>query len=176
MVIVSMTFEVMAFPFSSLQTVGVARGAAMISTAAATRNSAAPRLSPAAARRVMGVFILYTVFFALLPQIARIYPFELMFFGGDRPVALEAELTDRYLNFAYALIGAIMTGWFVTLWAAMKEETRTIWNAGLMGLAVWYVLDSGASVLWGFPLNVLTNTGFLIVLGGTLLASRTAAA
>jgi hypothetical protein len=135
-------------------------------------NRRLPTLSPPTGRRLFGLVILYTLFFTFLPNIARTYPFELMFFGEDRPAELEAALPDRYINFAYALIGAVMTGWFATLWVAMKAETRGVWNAGLFGLALWYVLDSAASVTWGFGMNVLTNTAFFLALVGVLLASR----
>jgi hypothetical protein len=146
----------------------------MSSTLSADGRAGRPALSPQTGRRIMAGFIVYLLFFALLPQLARLFPFELMFFGGARPAELEAELTDRYLNFAYGLIGAVMTGWFATLVLAMKVEKRAIWNAGLIGLGVWFVIDSGASATWGFPLNIATNLLFLVVLGGVLIASRPA--
>ncbi|MCQ8184848.1 hypothetical protein [Parvularcula maris] len=147
----------------------------MSATLSAPTAGRSPALRPRTGRRIMAGFIAYLVFFAVLPQLARVFPFEAMFFGGERPAELQADLTDRYINFAYGLIGAVMTGWITTLVIAMKVEKRAIWNAGLMGLTVWFVLDSGVSAFWGFPLNIATNVLFLVLLGGVLIASRPSA-
>ena len=133
------------------------------------------RLSAKTARMIMFGFAGYAVFFSVFPSIARLYPFELMFFGADRPAQLADPFIDRTLNFCYGLMGAIMAGWFLTIAISMRSGARVVWDAALVGLAVWFVLDNAASVIFGYPLNVVTNAGFVLVLLPTLLLSRPAA-
>ncbi len=133
------------------------------------------RMSAKTARMIMFGFAGYAVLFSVFPSIARLYPFELMFFGEDRPAQLADPFVDRTLNFCYGLMGAIMAGWFLTIAMSMRSGARVVWDAALVGLAVWFVLDNAASVIFGYPLNVVTNTGFVLVLLPTLLLSRPAA-
>jgi hypothetical protein len=72
---------------------------------------------------------------------------------------------DRHLRFALSLMGAISVGWAITFYAAFRAAwalddaaSRPVWRwLALAGLA-WYAIDSIASVMTGFPLNVLSNT------------------
>ncbi|MEO1042938.1 MAG: hypothetical protein AAFX52_11665 [Pseudomonadota bacterium] len=133
-------------------------------------------ISAKTARTIMFAFVAYAVFFNVFPNLARLYPFELMFYGADRPAPLADPFVDRTLNFCYGLMGAIMSGWFLTIAIAMRSGARVVWDAALIGLAVWFVLDNVTSLIYGYPLNIVTNTGFVAVLLPTLLLSRPAAA
>lgn len=77
-----------------------------------------------------------------------------------------------------AILGAVFLGWILTVRlliglansAAAPAATR-IWR-GLTGtIAAWYVLDSGASVITGVPVNALSNTAILITYLIPVLAS-----
>ncbi|MEM0928128.1 MAG: hypothetical protein AAGI89_02445 [Pseudomonadota bacterium] len=138
-------------------------------------SPSAPKLSAKTARMIMYGFAAYAVFFNVFPQIARVYPFELMFFGADRPEQLADPFVDRTLNFCYMIMGALMTGWFLTIAIAMRSGLRIVWDAALIGLIAWFVLDNVGSVIFGYPMNVVSNTGFFAVLLPTLLLSRPAA-
>ncbi|MEO1656341.1 MAG: hypothetical protein AAFR65_01350 [Pseudomonadota bacterium] len=131
-----------------------------------------PRISTKTASTIMFAFVAYAFFFNVFPHLARMYPFELLFYGADRPAPLADPFVDRTLNFCYGLMGAIMAGWFLTIAIAMRSGVRVVWDAALVGLVVWYVLDNATSVIYGYPLNVVTNTGFVAILLPTLLLSR----
>ena len=139
---------------------------------AALAPASTPRVSIKTARMIMFAFVGYTVFFNVFPSLARIYPFELLFFGADRPEQLADPFVDRTLNFCYGLMGAIMTGWFLTIAIAMTSGARAVWDGALVGLIVWFILDNITSVVYGYPLNVATNTGFFLILLPTLWFSR----
>jgi len=71
---------------------------------------------------------------------------------------------DDPLRFAVALVGAVTFGWGMTLYAvtraaiALEERGAPIWRILLLTVAVWYAVDSYASVATGFWLNAVSNT------------------
>ncbi len=58
-----------------------------------------------------------------------------------------------------AIYGGLMVGWGLTLLLAGRGVHVT--RAAAAGLGAWWVVDSGASIAVGFPLNALSNLGFL---------------
>jgi hypothetical protein len=58
-----------------------------------------------------------------------------------------------------AIYGGVMVGWGWTL--VMIGNGRPTELAVGMGVIVWWVTDSAASIASGYPLNVLGNLGFL---------------
>ena len=69
-------------------------------------------------------------------------------------------------QFFLALIGGIMAGWgamMISLAGAWTPTTApALRRAVLVGTGVWYVLDSGGSVLTGAWPNVFMNSAFLL--------------
>ncbi|MEM6912556.1 MAG: hypothetical protein AAF511_01120 [Pseudomonadota bacterium] len=138
-------------------------------------NPRQPILNTRIATMILFGFVAYTVFFGLFPSLSRAFPFEWAFYGDDRPAPLADPFVDRTINFYYALMGAMMTGWFTTIVLAMRSGLRIVWDAAIAGLAVWFVLDNAGSFIYGYPMNVVTNAAFVVVLLPTLLLSRPAA-
>jgi hypothetical protein len=73
-----------------------------------------------------------------------------------------ADATARLM---FAIGGGVLTAWGVLLWmlagqvmAQMPDVARQM---VLTTALIWFVVDSGASVLAGAPLNVIANLGFL---------------
>lgn len=145
-----------------------------MSEASRTGAHGAP-LSPKFGPMLMGAFALYAVFFALMPSLARAFPFEFVFYGGDKPAVLMDPLVDRTINFYCAVIGGVMTGWFATLALLMREPRRAVWDAALLGAVLWLIVDSLGSILTGHSANAAINAGFFAVIAGGLLASRPSA-
>jgi hypothetical protein len=75
------------------------------------------------------------------------------------------ELTDPAARFATALMGAVMIGWAILIFGAVRaahEGARALWGALTVSMLVWYVTDTAASVITGFPLNAVGNTVFMV--------------
>ena len=66
-----------------------------------------------------------------------------------------------------AITGGLMVGLGVMLWVVATElcprEPALGRRLILLGIGSWYVVDSSMSIAAGAPLNVLFNTGFLLV-------------
>lgn len=78
------------------------------------------------------------------------------------------------MRFTLAVLGGVMVGWGLTLMALMRtavEAGRSAWRGMTSALLVWYVIDSLLSVMTGYPLNALANTGFLLIFLVPILAS-----
>jgi hypothetical protein len=98
--------------------------------------------------------------------------------GGDP--ARSALLDQPEMRFGLGLQGALTLGWMLTLMAAMQGAEAvgpSLWRKIVVGVVVWYVIDSAISVMTGFGLNAVSNTllmiGFLIpVLGSGVLKAR----
>ena len=66
-----------------------------------------------------------------------------------------------------AISGGLMTGLGVMLWVVATElcprEPALGRRLILLGIGSWYIVDSSMSFAAGAPLNVLFNTGFLLI-------------
>ncbi|MDX2235577.1 MAG: hypothetical protein NW200_13855 [Hyphomonadaceae bacterium] len=95
-----------------------------------------------------------------------------------------ALFDDPAMRFAQGLIGAIMIGWAMTLFTAVRAADLAgpaVWRGLTGAVIVWYAIDSAISVGTGFPINAVTNTlfvaGFLApVVGSGVLRAHARAA
>jgi hypothetical protein len=66
----------------------------------------------------------------------------------------------------YALAGSIMMAWMVLIGIValipFRRGEKWAWWAMVATLAVWFVFDSGSSVIYGMSINVIINTVSLI--------------
>ncbi len=87
-------------------------------------------------------------------------------FWGGRDLPTPA-LTFR--TWVYGAWGATVAGWGLTLaflaQHPFRRKERWARNALLVGLSLWYLLDTGFSLLFGVYFNALFNT-LLILLAG----------
>lgn len=93
------------------------------------------------------------------------------------------EFNDT-LHFSLAVMGAVSIGWSITLLGAIEAaiklgpEGRSTWMMITASAVVWFVVDSALSVMTGFGLNVIPNTGLLagyfvpVLATGVLKAGR----
>lgn len=88
---------------------------------------------------------------------------DLIFFPVDSGQTLDTAAT-RLLS---AITGGLMAGLGVMLWVVATELCPRDPALGrrliLLGIGSWYVVDSSMSFAAGAPLNVLFNTGFLLI-------------
>jgi len=61
-----------------------------------------------------------------------------------------------------SLVGAVMVGWGLTTVAAAGAAAGASLTRGFsLALLAWYVIDSGASIAAGYPLNAVSNTAII---------------
>ena len=99
--------------------------------------------------------------------------FTALFFGDTGPVP-EGAASD-YLAFVHQVLGAVLVGWAVALgWLArgLRRRDPDAWRATVASLATWYLLDTTASLVAGFPENALLNTALGLVLAIPLAGMR----
>lgn len=65
------------------------------------------------------------------------------------------------------IYGGLMAGWGLTL-MLLARKVRLGRAAGI-GLLTWWVVDSASSIALGYPLNALSNTGFLLLFAPAVL-------
>lgn len=117
--------------------------------------------------------ILFGVFMALANQTALFNPFNQQIdplFWGQAGLPSEAV---AFRTWVYGAWGATVAGWGVfILFIAVKpfkQQQPWAWWCLLLGLGVWYLLDSGLSWRSGVLFNVLFNTILLAAVGIPLI-------
>jgi len=100
--------------------------------------------------------------------------FTWLLFDGDYPESFGPELL-AYVRFVTGVLGAVMAGWAVlmviVLWGPFRRRERWSWNALVISLALWFVVDTWLSLAAGYPENALLNAaiaaGFIPALAVT---------
>lgn len=61
-----------------------------------------------------------------------------------------------------SLLGAVTIGWGLTIVAAAEAAAGKSLIKGLTrAILIWFVIDSAASIVTGYPLNAVSNAGFV---------------
>lgn len=120
--------------------------------------------------RIFRFGALYVLVTGLIPLLA-VFPgtqepwrlfFDILNWPADASPADFTSL-ERQLS---AIIGGVLCGW---AWLLYRMAHPEVFNEVLRKLMIgstwiWFVLDSGGSILAGLPLNALSNIGFALVL------------
>lgn len=117
--------------------------------------------------RLSALFVLVT---GLLPTLA-IFPltqepwrlfFDFLAWPLDNFPATFSD-TERQLS---AVLGGVLCGWAWLLFTLSDPEVfnPTIRRLMIQSTWVWFLLDSGGSIIAGIPLNAISNIGFLLIL------------
>ncbi len=75
---------------------------------------------------------------------------------------------DRAARVTLGVLGGVMCGWGVTLYAAFQAAhmiggpATRIWRLIAGSLLFWFMVDSTLSIATGFWLNAVMNVGFLL--------------
>lgn len=89
--------------------------------------------------------------------------------AGPAGAQLAAGSPHEYVLFIYAVLGAVLLGWTVTMLVLavgpLRARERWAWWAVSSGAAVWFVVDVAASLVLGFSGNALVNLVFGLALG-----------
>lgn len=69
------------------------------------------------------------------------------------------------MRISVSLVGALMLGWGCAMLAVFRASGAdpAVWRGLSRAVLIWFVVDSALSMATGFPLNALSNTGFLLL-------------
>lgn len=111
-----------------------------------------------------GIVVLFGLIMAggALPQTEL--PARLLFeWQHQGPLAI-----DQAARVTLGVLGGVMCGWGVTLYAAIQaaqmlgQSADRIWRLILASILFWFIVDSSLSIATGFALNALMNVAFLL--------------
>ena len=100
-------------------------------------------------------------------------------FGFGPPESIDTDQVRDYLNLPFMVLGAVLAGWSLMMIQIVRGPLRdgSGWAVPILirSLVVWFVLDTGMSLLLGFPMHVLFNVPFAVALGIPLAKLRSRA-
>ena len=96
--------------------------------------------------------------------------------GFGPPGAIDTDAVHAYLKLPYMVLGAVLAGWTSTMLHLVRRlpDGEATWIVPVMArsLALWFVLDTGMSVVLGVPAHALFNLPFAIALAIPLVKLR----
>lgn len=96
-------------------------------------------------------------------------------FGFGPPDSVGGEARD-YLRLPVMVLGAVLAGWSLLMLQVVRGPLRDglpwAWSFLVRSLALWFVLDTGMSLVLGFPAHALFNVPFALALGIPLAGLR----
>ena len=100
--------------------------------------------------------------------------FALFGFGPDDSINTSA--VRDYLRLPFMVLGAVMAGWSLLMMqlvrGPLREGSRWAWLMLVQSLALWFLLDTGMSLVLGYPTHALFNVPFAVALGIPLVSLR----
>lgn len=101
--------------------------------------------------------------------------FDLLGFGPADGAITSAE-SRHYLRLVYAILGAVIVGWMLVIGGLvvgpLRRRERWAWSTISTGVGVWFVLDTGISLILGFLGHAVFNVVFAIALAVPLFFIR----
>ena len=95
-------------------------------------------------------------------------------FGPDD--SIDTDAVRDYLQLPFMVLGAVMAGWSVLMIqlvrGPLRDGSRWAWLMLVQSLVLWFSLDTGMSLVLGYPTHALFNVPFAIALGIPLLSLR----
>lgn len=114
---------------------------------------------------VLVVLFLYALVLVFAGGVARS-----MFsaFGFGPSDAIDTDEVRDYLELPFMVLGAVMAGWTFMMLQIVRGPLRdgAAWALPALtrSLVLWFVLDTGMSLVLGFPAHALFNIPFAIAL------------
>ena len=95
-------------------------------------------------------------------------------FGPDK--SIDSDAVRDYLLLPYMVLGAVMAGWaFLMIQIVrgpLKEDSTWAWTFLVRSLSLWFVSDTGMSLVLGYPMHAVFNLPFALALGVPLAQLR----
>ena len=90
-------------------------------------------------------------------------------FGFGPEKSINTAAVRDYLRLPFMVLGAVMTGWVFLMIqivrGPLKEGSAWAWTFLVRSLLLWIILDTGMSLVLGYPMHALFNIPFAIALG-----------
>jgi len=97
---------------------------------------------------------------------------------GMAAVGVPEGPARSHLLFVYGVLGAVLTGWMLTLAAVasgpLGDDDGRLRRRLAAAFVVWFLLDTGMSLAVGVWQHALFNLAFLALIGGPLLLAAPA--
>ena len=94
-------------------------------------------------------------------------------FGFGPEESIDTDTVRDYLKLPYMVLGAVMAGWALLMIqivrGPLKENSTWAWNILVRSLTLWFILDTGMSLVLRYPMHALFNVPFAIALGVPLV-------
>lgn len=88
-------------------------------------------------------------------------------FGPDE--SIDTDAVRDYLRLPYMVLGAVMAGWTFLMIQIVRgpltEQSAWAWTFLVRSLSLWFVLDTGMSLVLGYPMHAVFNIPFAVALG-----------
>ena len=95
-------------------------------------------------------------------------------FGPDE--SIDTSAVRDYLRLPFMVLGAVMAGWSLLMIqivrGPLREGSRWAWLTLVQSLTLWFLLDTGMSLVLGYPSHALFNVPFAVSLGIPLRSLR----
>jgi hypothetical protein len=93
-------------------------------------------------------------------------------FGPDE--SIDSSAVRDYLRLPFMVLGAVMAGWSLLMMqivrGPLREGSRWAWVMLVQSLVLWFLLDTGMSLVLGYPTHALFNVPFAVALGIPLMS------
>lgn len=97
-------------------------------------------------------------------------------FGFGPDDSIDTDDVRDYLRLPYMVLGAVLAGWTATLIqlvrGPLRDGARWVLPVIVRSLTLWFVLDTGMSLVLGHPTHALFNVPFGIALTVPLVKLR----
>ena len=97
-------------------------------------------------------------------------------FGFGPEESIDTDAVRDYLLLPYMVLGAVMAGWVLLMIqivrGPLKEKSTWAWSLLVRSLSLWFVLDTGMSLVLGYPMHAVFNLPFAVALGIPLAQLR----
>ena len=96
--------------------------------------------------------------------------------GFGPPAAIDDDQVRNYLKLPFMVLGAVLAGWSLMMIqlvrGPLREGSVWAWPILVRSLVLWFVLDTGMSLVLGYPWHALFNVPFALALGVPLAKLR----
>ena len=90
-------------------------------------------------------------------------------FGFGPEESINTAAVWDYLRLPFMVLGAVMAGWVFLMIqivrGPLKEGSAWAWTFLVQSLSLWFILDTGMSLVLGYPMHALFNIPFALALG-----------
>lgn len=122
---------------------------------------------------VLALLFVYAIVLVFAGSVAG-QMFSILGFGP--PAAIDTDAVGDYLKLPFMVLGAVLAGWSLMMMqfvrGPLREGSAWAWPILVRSLVLWFVLDTGMSLVLGYPWHALFNVPFALALGIPLAKLR----